>query len=520
MQRNPVVGNSDDHYEREANAAAAHVLRNSNGFLASRAWPATRPAVDAVNGGYPLPAEVRAFFEPRFHADFSKVRIHSDTTADTAARSVGALAYTRGNDIVFRTGRYEPITDGGRHLLAHELAHVVQQQGHGARSAPRQQFDQAAGAPVPPRLLHDFSTIPVLHAATPRLQRQDAVTGASPRQSIQAGTTVRNWCRLRSGTFAWAIVPGTGSSGACFNVQIVFLPGTVQVFRAGSSPLSPAIGARFVPDPRPIAFVQTVATINRSSHTADQPAVDVLPRDTDPYYGARWDRASGSWTDESTSTQGCGSLPRATASPGFEGGSRFSRGRSYGAVVNDGPSVNPNERKDFQTTAVVMETAEPLGSLTWAVEHNGTQAVVGPINCHESPQPNVEFGTPGHDEMLRGYYRTSPRSVVDGFARNNASLPAGAPSILDAVASTLTSGRIYGSVVVSGAATSDEDDPVGLSRARAESVAAYLVQHGVARTAITVEARGASSAREPVYSVRGAESANRRVQLMLLPPAQ
>lgn len=502
MQQKPVVGDSDDHYEREANAVATHVLRN--GFLASRPWPATRhrgaverepplslsPAVDAVKGGQPLPGEVRAFFEPRFHADFSKVRVHSDMTADTAARSVGALAYTQGNDIVFRAGTYDPVTDGGRHLLAHELTHVVQQQSDGAGS-------------------------------TPRLQRQDVVTGASPRDSIQAGTAVRGSCHLRSGSFAWELVPGTGPRGACFNVQIVFFPGTVEVFRAGGGfggSLAPAVGARIVPDTRPIALVQTVATINRSTRHAERPAVDVLPHNTDPYYGARWDRTSGSWADEATATQGCGDLPRAVASPGFEGGSRFSRGRNYGAVINDAPSVNRSEHKDFQTTAVVMETAEALGSLTWAIEHNGTQAVVGPINCHESPQPNVEFGTPGHYEMLREYYRTWPRSVVDGFARNSASLPAGAPATLDAAASNLTSGRSAGSVVVSGAATSDEADPVALSRARAESVAAYLTAHGVARTAITVEARGSSSAREPVHGA-GAESANRRVELTLLPAA-
>jgi hypothetical protein len=84
----------------------------------------------ARGGGEPLAAPVRAFFEPRFGSDFGNVRVHHDAAADEAARSVRARAYTRGRDIVFAGGEYQPGSDRGRALLAHELAHVVQQ-GHG-----------------------------------------------------------------------------------------------------------------------------------------------------------------------------------------------------------------------------------------------------------------------------------------------------------------------------------------------------------------------------------------------------
>ena len=73
-----------------------------------------------------MPASERDFFEPRFGQDFSQVRIHTDPKAGKAARSVGALAYTIGSDIVFGQGQYRPGT-GGKELLAHELTHVVQQ---------------------------------------------------------------------------------------------------------------------------------------------------------------------------------------------------------------------------------------------------------------------------------------------------------------------------------------------------------------------------------------------------------
>jgi hypothetical protein len=77
--------------------------------------------------GQPLDANTRAFMEPRFGHDFSRVRVHSDASAAESARAVNALAYTVGQDIVFEAGRYAPGASEGRRLLAHELTHVVQQ---------------------------------------------------------------------------------------------------------------------------------------------------------------------------------------------------------------------------------------------------------------------------------------------------------------------------------------------------------------------------------------------------------
>jgi hypothetical protein len=70
---------------------------------------------------------VRSYFEPRFGADFSDVRIHTDRHADAAARSIGAEAFTVDNHVIFRSGAYRPGPMGGKRLLALELTHVVQQ---------------------------------------------------------------------------------------------------------------------------------------------------------------------------------------------------------------------------------------------------------------------------------------------------------------------------------------------------------------------------------------------------------
>lgn len=77
--------------------------------------------------GQPLDAGTRAFFEPRFGHDFSKVRVHTDTNAAESARAVNAKAYALGNDIAFGGGEYQPHTALGLRSLAHELAHVAQQ---------------------------------------------------------------------------------------------------------------------------------------------------------------------------------------------------------------------------------------------------------------------------------------------------------------------------------------------------------------------------------------------------------
>jgi hypothetical protein len=77
--------------------------------------------------GQTLGAATRAFMEPRFGHDFSRVRVHIDSQAAASAQDVGALAYTAGRDIVFAQGQFAPHTLFGRRLLAHELAHTVQQ---------------------------------------------------------------------------------------------------------------------------------------------------------------------------------------------------------------------------------------------------------------------------------------------------------------------------------------------------------------------------------------------------------
>lgn len=87
------------------------------------------------SSGQPLDSVTRVFMESRFGHDFSRVRVHTDAMAADSAQAIDARAYTSGRDIVFGAGRYAPGTADGLRLLAHELAHVVQQAGSSTRAA-------------------------------------------------------------------------------------------------------------------------------------------------------------------------------------------------------------------------------------------------------------------------------------------------------------------------------------------------------------------------------------------------
>lgn len=150
------------------------------------------PVHDVVrSGGSPLDAGVREDMEARFGQDFGDVRVHTDDAAHESAKSVDAHAYTVGSDIVFQRDRYDPASDSGRHVLAHELTHVVQQRngpvegtdtGDGVRvSDPSDRFEREASsnadrimsAPTPQR------------TETPVAQREEASLEDVPEETAQ-----------------------------------------------------------------------------------------------------------------------------------------------------------------------------------------------------------------------------------------------------------------------------------------------------------------------------------------------
>ncbi len=119
-------GGDGEDWEREVRRVTA--LRAGGHGLPGALSPALSGRIGAKRGGgQPLDATVRRGMEGVFQVSFGHVRIHADGEADVLNRGVAAIAFTVGSDIFFRAGAYQPHSAAGQHLLAHELAHVVQQ---------------------------------------------------------------------------------------------------------------------------------------------------------------------------------------------------------------------------------------------------------------------------------------------------------------------------------------------------------------------------------------------------------
>ena len=101
----------------------------------AESWPTVAPENletrinNARHIGQPMSESARASFEPQFGMDFSDVRIHTGAEANRLSQQLGAKAFTTGGDVFFREGAYQPESESGKRLLAHELTHVVQQKG-------------------------------------------------------------------------------------------------------------------------------------------------------------------------------------------------------------------------------------------------------------------------------------------------------------------------------------------------------------------------------------------------------
>jgi hypothetical protein len=96
-------------------------------------------------GGSKMDHSTQHFMESRFGTDFSGVRIHTGSQAVQMSRELNAQAFTVGNDVFFNEGKYSPNTNSGKHLLAHELTHTVQQTGGIGRKIQKNPIAVGAG---------------------------------------------------------------------------------------------------------------------------------------------------------------------------------------------------------------------------------------------------------------------------------------------------------------------------------------------------------------------------------------
>jgi len=153
IQRKLTVGAPDDPLEDEADQMADKVMRmpepsfvqrkctaceeedrvrlKPQSFAQAKAEPVSASVSQQINesrgNGSPLPEQTQSFMESRFNTSFGDVRIHTGDHAVQLSRDLNAQAFAVGNDIYFNEGKFEPQSESGKHLLAHELTHTVQQ---------------------------------------------------------------------------------------------------------------------------------------------------------------------------------------------------------------------------------------------------------------------------------------------------------------------------------------------------------------------------------------------------------
>ncbi len=153
-----------ERHERQARTLAAGFLAGHRGLVGG----ITAAPVSAFHlpgsTGQPLDGVLRESLELAFGADLRALRIHTDTFAAASAEAWGAAAYAGGAHIAFGPGRYRPDTDAGRELIAHEVAHTLQQAGRAAAGGGLRLDDVHGVAPPQCDDLPDFDTLKRLHA--------------------------------------------------------------------------------------------------------------------------------------------------------------------------------------------------------------------------------------------------------------------------------------------------------------------------------------------------------------------
>jgi len=210
------------------------------------------------SAGFPLESDLRLEMEQRFGRDFGDVRLHADPAAGLAARAVDAIAFAAGNHIVFDRGRYAPETVSGRHLLIHELAHVVQQ---GSRTpVPGERW--RVGSPVSPAesaaeaAARAVDEMPRLHPGL--LGSQLAGTENASPVLRRVTTWGGEWSTKRHNTLS------TGGQNDGVDIDLHFKPGppveatqiavvqkVTSVRNGATVALNPTVAARSIPAGKP-----------------------------------------------------------------------------------------------------------------------------------------------------------------------------------------------------------------------------------------------------------------------------
>ena len=278
--------------------SGARILRKGAGEVAAGAEDAVAAA--AGGSGRALPDDVRARFEASLGADLSEVRLHTGGASAAAAEAVHARAFAVGNDIHFGAGEYQPDDPFGLHLLAHEVAHTVQQRGGSATVQHKLQVsspgdalvveaDRAADAMVAGRP----AALSGGGAGTIAREKKDAAPPQPSPEHPQKGALLAGGLADKGAYKA----DGTGFENADLQALLT-LYGTfwsVDVATPGAKPTATAPGdpAAAAPSPAPAAGKPTGDSAGKP--VAEHP----------PWVAAFQNKIMGraKWTDDDRATQ-------------------------------------------------------------------------------------------------------------------------------------------------------------------------------------------------------------------------
>jgi outer membrane lipoprotein SlyB len=370
---------------------------------AGRREVATAPVVKPTarhgshaGGGRPLDGTSREYMESRFGHDFSAVRVHTDDRAASTATALRARAYTVGNDIVFALGAYSPGTPAGTRLLAHELAHVVQQSnGAGGpqtkavtssrRDAAELEADRVAGD------VADGGAARVTQSPAAAIQG-DWLAGAGVGGLV--GAAVGGLAGLAAGGGIGALV-GAGVGllvGAVLGglIQSRMRRGTWAITQANTdgANYSSDVHLTFTPDTTKvdcgeIAFVQTVKFSDRTTHRS----VETIPNYVQRRTAAGWtldriDQRSYGWYGYNNN-----GLPGGNVTPG-------STRPLTPARLHDTPSdVRPDSTFEFETAAICRsgpQANQLLGVFTWGFDVDAASHLTSRPTS-DGNEPSAEF---------------------------------------------------------------------------------------------------------------------------------
>lgn len=314
------------------------------------------------------------------------------------------------------------------------------------------------------------------------------------RGAFEPGSEV---CTLTKGVMTWRLYPATSVKGntKTQRMQIKFLPAAQYRDKT-------------------VTFLQTLREVEGGTGEATKIDIGENREVFRPFYGVDWEQKQWVPSNEGRDV-GFRSQPTSATDPA--------------AYLFDEPWYfvgSPTHGRVLESVAVVLETGETLGALTWGV---GTvPAYAGTPTCADKPSADFQaavqtFYTPKSPAPGRG--QENYDLILDGFGPNDASLAVDHKNRLDSIAARINEiirasgpGATKNRLVVGGFGDSMDTDPMAASEQRTRAVERYLTERGVPEDTLDLRPFGATWARYGVSTMKAREGRNRRVQIRLFYP--